>query len=926
MDEENKELIPIYHVFVDILNETYSKMDRLIYEAKSRSVELGQEIENKTRYILQLLIEKYLTENDIPQIREWRLQSFTKGKTVINIQDIVEMFEPFDRCFLLLSDTRFELLESKQEFSEEAAKFLEENGLKTTLTPDLFDEVQRIIKRFLEKGELYCRNNPGHDKFFAATKDVLFTSFMKFAYDNEGIPFTIDVELLRRIGNELGIVSNEIMINDGRLGIEIIHSLLDMEALIDDYLDGKIKRKSRGYQCIFAVDYIKAYLRFLKNGEGEKARKIVKEFKMRDVINAFHTGKIEFEDLLQIVKSPYFKTNKREVRGLFLLENMSQEEGERFAETHYQPSFHEIFELAQIGLVDDTDIMLIYNRQEEVKEREPSSLLFEKKDSLISREEMLEFFDTKRYLDNFFTNNKQRRTEATIFYITFIIKPLCNENPEKFKKYSKKLIDDERVQKKDIIEIYFLGMFSSALFKEMLDEDPELKECLYEYIKKNLMNSGNLFVLIEEGIIDEWDLIELFPSEEEMKKTIREGIRTGALLFTQFPKVSYLQNTGIAAEEYENSVDIANKKMEDGEVLPDRKFLFDELIGTYFISDDIISIEDIKKAIQDKKDPTFKHPDFNLGRLICEIIVFLNRHMQLPNLVKKIEELYMRSYIIKSELDRLVNAGIITNYQANKICIKFASTEAVKKLNNLDLGESDEIDHDIAPIPTPRPTQNPRKRKKQITRDSLEAKKNDFMMDILKELSFEPVMTKPNSYGISEMQRFEGGNFGEYAVFISKEIPECVVLMHCKQVPYTDIYYQEGGNATYIMEISLFMQYLRTHVMKSGELANFTGKKLDLKTNKLVRTANSSKNWGARVAEKVEDIRQGMGITFLTEHKSEIRDLSEKHDIDPHVVSMMMQVLGRKGKLENRIAVINDLLTELMLIQEESANKKDSEK
>ena len=57
--------------------------------------------------------------------------------------------------------------------------------------------------------------------------------------------------------------------------------------------------------------------------------------------------------------------------------------------------------------------------------------------------------------------------------------------------------------------------------------------------------------------------------------------------------------------------------------------------------------------------------------------------------------------------------------------------------------------------------------------------------------------------------------------------------MHCKQVPNTDIYYQEGGNATYIMDISLFMQYLKTHVMKSGELANFTGTKLDLKTKVL---------------------------------------------------------------------------------------------
>lgn len=867
-NENNEEIAKAYECIVEYIENEIQKLESL---TKSAGEETYNNFQLNKEYIRSLLIENYIREKVIPNINKLSIYGIKKQIDKVDTDEeryydcifyyVKEYIEPIETSIILLSNEYNENKEPTEELDEKVKLILQQRGVIFESNIDIVKEVTNSINdKMLEfdRASQIDINILSVYQTFIKTIQLIIMNYSNDIYVD--IPFKPNNASIRKFGNDLGILTQDIIINNfSSINPKLVHNLLDIDELLNQYESGTIEYKASKY--LLKTDYMKRYIEHYKNGDIEKSKMYLNNFSIRDIINSFKTWEISYEQLLEIITTKDFLGSRKhkvrdELKKIFVQGKTKEAPEDPHDYQMFRP--RQLLELAKLGYISDYNLMATVKTQEDYKKKYSSTTLFEYE--FITDEEICKYFNAERFLYHYFRPKSLDFNVMLAFYRRYILIP--KEKPEEFEKFGEELIENENVQAKDIVKFYSLGLIYHIKMKELSDKNQEIKNEFYKFIKNEPMK--NVFFIVNKGGLNEDDLIEIYGDDYEL--ILREAIKNGLLLFFHFKKFSYLENSSIILEEYEKAID---EHQEDFEI-PDKdikRINYNDIMATYLSSDNLISLSDIEKMLRDHKDPIFLEEDFELGKSICNIIKWIHNNMPEVNMIHKIRQLYMQSYLTSDELNKLAEDGIIEYDKAKQIDSDFTNSKRFEELKKVKLGDSDAILTNSNPIPNPNKSKRIHLNKTGPTDKQI--LQGETIIKYLESLGFYAKSTT-NAYGIEEMDTFDSGDFKDYRVFISDENPGVVILSHLKQIQNTDTYYHVGGNATYLMTTSQFFQYLKATGKINCELASFNTSKSKAKESEHTRTANVGQTWTSTIPRKISQL-----LSIFD--KPELRDIKDSN-------------------------------------------------
>lgn len=871
--DEKYKMNPTFKKILDYCDDIFHKLE----EQAKQQPDLLEELQSNKDYIYNLLIEKYFKALGIPKIN--RLTFKDAEKALISSDkdslQIVDYMKPIEAIVILLSKEFKEFANNPKKLSEELNKLLISFNIPVEHNPTLVSDITRVVKRKLAEfaNQSKSENNANsvnllHEELYKRIERTIALILASYTIaDSVDIPFTPDKEKIKKFGKETGCLTNKKIIEETSLSPVDVNNILDMDELFEAFENGTISVRYKKF--ILPHNFAKKFIEYSQDENNkEKADKYLKEITIKSLIQSFEIGFIDFKEFITIVKNPNFYKNKRsrikeEIRKLFVKKasdkNDVQENIPKRQFTH-----KELLELAKIHLVSDIDIMRIYLTQEEIKEKFPSVTLFEDEGLFISEEEMKDFFDADRLLKNYFKPNNDEFYMVISFYKEYIL-PHSAEDQEKGNDFSEQLKNDPRVTANDLVKLFSDGLITLKKMKEFSCNDEEVKKKYYAFLKESPIDT--VFTIVNNGGLNEDDLIEIY--DDDYEKKLREAIRKGLLYSGHYSKFSYLENSSIIFEEYQNALnDLENNDEENSETV--KRTNFYDVLAVYIYGDNLLNIEELARILQEHRDPIFKQEDFNLSSSIMKIMEAISKDLPDCNLLPKIKELFNKSYITLEDLEKLAEKGIITYEEAEQLNAESINSKLIDDISSSQLGNSSEK---ISPeMPSGRhqiktPISH---RESEYQPSKKEIAQAEAIIQYMESLGFSPKITT-NVHGIDSMDTFSSGDFKNYRVFLPQQT-ECakigaVVLVHLKKVPNTNIYYHVGNNATYIMSISKFAQYLKTTGLVSSELLNFETTKADAMHDPNIRRANVGKTWTTTVPRKIGEIMNMLKRPKLQELK-----------------------------------------------------------
>lgn len=889
--ENNKKIAKAYKGIIEYIE---NEIQRLGVLAKSVGEETYNNFQSNKEHIKNLLTEKYIREEVIPQIKQLTISGIKKQINKVDTNEenyyhylvyyIQDYITPIETSMILLSDEYNANKEPSIDLDERVKLILKESGIAFENNGDIIKETTNTINNKMLEFDRISKSNINSLRdyqIFIRTMQLIITNYSNNVYI--GTPFIPNNVSLRKFGNDLGILTQDIIINHLSINPRNVHDLLDIDELLNQYETGTIEPKARKF--INKTDYMKRYIEHYKNGNIEKAKIYLNNFSIRDIVNSFKAWEISYEQLLEIITTPDFSKNKKqktreELRKIYT-SNKSKEQEDEISSNDQMFRPNHFLELAKLGYISDFDFMAIVKQQEDYKKENSSAILFEATYEFIPENEIKNYFNSNRLINKYLKSKPSEFNEIVAFYKRYILIP--KERPEEFEKFGEELISNENVHAKDIVKLYSLGLIYHVRMKELSDKNQEIKNEFYKFIKNEPIE--NVFFIVNKGGINEDDLIEIYGDDYEL--ILRESIRNGLLLFFHFKNFSYLENSSIILEEYEKAIDEHQEdfKTSDEDI---KRTNYNDIIATYLSSDNLISISDIEKMLRDHKDPIFLQEDFELGNSICDIIKWIHHNMPEVNMIQKIRQLYMQSYITSDELNKLAEEGIIEYDKAKQIDSDFTNSKRFEELKKVKLGDSDVV------LPTSKsvPIQSKSKKVQLPKRGPTDKQilQGETIIKYLESLGFYAKNTT-NAYGIEEMDTFDSGDFKDYRVFISDDNPGVVILSHLKQIQNTDTYYHVGGNATYLMTTSQFFQYLKATGKINGELASFNTSKSKAKESEHTRTANVCQTWTSTIPRKI-------GQLLSIFDKPELRDIKDSSFSIEALLSDRLSIEERVARLK----------------------------
>ena len=847
MDDNNKSEIASY--ITKRMEEIYSKIDS--------SSEALTEIEENKDYFVQLLVDEYAREKGMKKIRKLSLANFTnitlkelssRDNPVITKNMITEILldylEPIRKSFFIFLKAgdlyRGELAPL---LSPELSEVLNELHLKNdfNIVTDFTNELkQRIayMEKELKEAEKTDKNKYAtYDQYLQIFKNILFAQVHGDSLDDR-----YNSEALREFATSMGLISNDLLISMQGIPAKQLHNLIDVDALLDKLENGTITKREEKH--IFPIDYAERYLYYYKNGEPEKAKQMLSHLNPQDIAELFRKHQLDIDIMITIyqemINSGIRSSKIREATKTLMQHDKKDDK----KISNLTPT--QVLKLVKANLLSDECLMIAYFIQEEMIKEDPSIKLYPEKYALISKQDIKEQFTPARLLKHYF--NASVIDKTIYFYHTFIFPELSDEEKDNF---DKQLLANEQLTPGDIVILFKeYDLLQKETFIKLKESNPEIQQEYYEYIKK--ANLRDIFGEVENGLITEEELIEIF--DDKYYDMVREAISHACISLTCIDKITFL-DADMVIDEYHKEIE--GKEEFNPE---DESFDFRDMVIIYLGSRNLINISHIIQFIEENKDPMFHTEDFNLSRTLYERIVGLDKSCKeigsSIDMTSQIRELYLNGLLTFDELAKLTEEGIISSENAQKINKEYCDKEMIAKLKEAKLGGSLENE----------PTTNGgnrveckkisrRQQEKEPTKESLVSQQNDVMLEILKQYGFEPITTETNAYGYSEIQSFRSGNFEDYMVLLSEEIPEVAILMHSKHVQNSDIYYQTGGNATYILSTAKLKTYLEQVGALESKYSHLAMTKQSMKTDDpYLRTANVTKKWGKNVARKIYEV------------------------------------------------------------------------
>lgn len=818
---------------------------------------------------------------------------------------------------------------------KELTEYLIKKGFPEIVTSYELEEFKNLLIKILKRKEL-------NEKLLI---DAIAIYIMDYTNSN-----AVNIEFSKSFAKELGYLSNKKIIelykmfkeqrqvfktsrNNNVTPEDYVHDFLDMNEVFERFENGEITVEEK--QILRPEDYV---YKFLQNYYSKKtnATNILDKVKIITLIDMFKTRAIRFEDLYVLLTAPesrFSKCNskekerlKGELRKIYIhkkehLESQEENKEGNASKKHF--SSLELLKLAQIGLVDEEDMLGIYASQrhkrrallQEYKssklyEGEPNDIL--RQYGIISDADMLEYFDEKNLIDMYLKMKESNKFRKKTNKDDFMFPLACTILYIPIQDIETQIITDERIKPEDILFFYEKGIVSDETIKTLTLNDSEFKTEFFNHIrqigsqpddKSEKEPSDKIFEYFNRDIINEDDLIEIFDDRYEV--ILRDAFRKRYIRLDKLKELTFLDNS-IVMEEYNNSL---NNHLEHPETAEQEQD-FKSMLDIYLLTDDLVNFKDIYKIVEERKDPVLQDESFDPIKNIYDTIVndvapafeefpIFDRNI----LISKIRELYMNSFLRLDELNMLVDQDIIERDNAKKIDDDFNNSEIIKKIESSELGDSAAPVATLNPNPTPRSTSSGRREPKPPTdRQILQA---DAMIKFLSSIGFEP-KTTTNAFGIEQMDTFDSGDFKDYRIFLSKEnLRRVVIMVHLKQLPNTDMYYHVGDNATYLMSSSSFLAYLRSSGVINSALSSFNTTKSNARESKFTKTANVGKFWGKTVPRKICEIMSELDNPELQEMKNK----------NFEIMSIFPESLMAQDQ-EARLEQINKCLEELNAVRE----------
>ncbi len=829
-------------------------------------------------------IEK-LSLSRLQPIRENSSEKDVLSKIIFDGQNldnsVMDTFlKPIKDSLILFEKNFQEFQQTPLNCSEDLKKFLLSNGLTTlesdlTLANRLTDIIRKKIKNF--NTEFMTNQLKNLYPFKRVTERLIVTLVSVANEKNENGNPIYNITDLKMLGLRTNIYTNELLVEALELPPDKVRGLIDAEPLLDKFEQGTLSSKYRKY--LYPEDYIFRYLKYSSKGDTEKENLYSSKISIKGTIQAFKSNIINFDILLDTFKnlskvSSKREQIKREVKKLFINSKNNETEPATLSPKN-------ILELAKINLVSDTDLIQVFMAQEDAKINSPSSNIYQEEYShiFISEEEVNEYFSAERLLNHYLNNHEKADISYSLsFYKHYIINE--NVNSEKLEVFQTELLNDHRITPKIIVDLFSYGIITVDKFCKILTKNPEIKVELYKNMRE--LKTKYIFDMFNYDIIDENDLIECFGDDYEAK--LREGFSKGQILSNKLEELEYLDNK-IVMEEYEKSIQMRITGSQQNEI--SKTFNFIDLVFTYIVNDKLVHLDDIVRAASEAKDPVFQQKKFDVHECICYNIEYFHNSSRNPvNLTSKIRDLYFNDLLTFDTLARLTEKGIISSEDAQDINKEYCNKEMLKKLKKAKLGgslENEPTQKEEDRVKIRKDSRN--QQEKEPTKESLVSQQTDVMLEILKQYGFEPITTETNAYGYSEIQSFNSGNFENYMVLLSEEIPEVAILMHSKHVQNSDIYYQTGGNATYILSTAKLKTYLEQVGALESKFSHLAMTKQSLKTDDpYLRTANVTKNWGRNVARKIDEVLHMLEQPVLEEQSTSIDKQKTRRSFKPETL------------------------------------------
>lgn len=528
----------------------------------------------------------------------------------------------------------------------------------------------------------------------------------------------------------------------------------------------------------------------------------------------------------------------------------------------------EIIDLFSAGFITNTKMKELKENNQQIaslfakfidvtskKQREPKYAELYKRylfelvyDGVISQNELSDIIGTEKYKEIICYGLSEENIDLLPENIENIsnlgfIKPYSEL--EHLGNYETEILSDSNITATQIFKYYTSGFISNDKFQELKSSNQEIQKELNEFLQAQVQNKSgiyNILYFIRNGIVDEFELIDIL-GNENFEQFIRSGLESKVIEIKDFKNLSFI-DTNLLLELYNDS------KGDRGEGLDVIDFKY--LLKIYLSDSDYINLSDIEKIVSSKEEPDFKNPNFtNLSSYIYQAI------KSAPNAsIEKVKELYLKNYLIFSDLSKLVDEGIISSEEAKSINQEFCSPERLEEIRNLDMSIEFSQKYPTRESST-RFDANylPKGKKQQITQANL-------MIEILRSVGYTP-KTEEDVSGLETMSTFEDGDLKDYRIFLSNSNPSAVILMHCKQAGSSDIYYKGGESKTFVVATSDFYNYLVSRNTSLGISAK------ELISLQSTATAYIGKTWKDDLQSGIEQIENMLNETSLEEHSLE---------------------------------------------------------
>ena len=487
------------------------------------------------------LIAKYIKEVSLNKIKEMNIHDMFEKYSESNISNnniedfFIENLMPIKDSLYFIT-RHFNVMEdmSSLEINQATKDLLNSNGVSTEINPKIKEQlISTIIQNFKTMQQaVNLSNNRSLSEFYNSIRLMSINIFLSFATTPEA-----DKETLIKLGNESGLFSNEYLINLAKINPQVpIHSLLDVDELLDEYESNTISEERKKY--LIQEDYITRLLKRIIQNDTDKIEVLLKEINIKDIsriiCNLYKNQVLNYKDLFNLLSNPIFTTfdsnfkrsMRRELKAIIEFQKHPEKEIKSgIIQTFTNKA---IYELATIGYISDIDLIEIFQLQENLnnnslrnqKEEMSQNLLYTSihnyKDSMISSEDMIKYFDANKLLKNYLKPKANNLIKILVFYRNYIIPRISKE---KFSELENEILSNKQLIKKDIVTLFSVGFISNYKMKELKEKDEEIKMLLYQLVKESVLSSLNdfrnqsnrnfIFNLVYNGLITRNELANI---------------------------------------------------------------------------------------------------------------------------------------------------------------------------------------------------------------------------------------------------------------------------------------------------------------------------------------------------------------------------------------------------------------------------------